>query len=523
MVSERLAKVGRGAGKLFLRSAREPALGLVCALALAGCDLEWEKPDLSTPPPDKFRAAAPRSEPPVRGAVEFASQFGSKELIGFVEEAQIQNLDIAAAAARIKQADAQARLASAALWPAIATTNIAQTTRTPGTVLVPASGAREISPASSDTAQTSGFQAINFGFFQLGLTASYEIDFWGKNEDASNAGRLLANASRFDLDVVNIATVASIMNAYFQVLAARDRLHIGQENIRIATEVFDIIKLRFKVGTASGMDLAQQEALLAEQRASIPSLEQNVEQTANLLATLLGRTPESLRVTGGSLAKLNVPAIAPGLPSEVLLRRPDIAQAEAKLASQEFSVLQARASFFPSFTLTGLYGLQSALIKNLLRPEAIGWQLAAGLAQPLIDGYAIQSQYDLQKGRYAEFASLYRKQILTALTDVENALVAVRETTRQAKLQAEAVAAWRRAYETAAAKLREGTIDSVTLATSQTSLFQSQDRLAVARLARFRAVASLYQALGGGWSPTNRDIEIAEANQAYEARKGPWP
>lgn len=492
-------------------------------MGAGGCNLDWEKPDLGAPPPERFRAGDPRSAPPLRGARDFSARFHSKELTALVEEAVNQNLDIAAAVARIKQADAQARLSSALSWPALGVSNAARTTRTPGTVLVPNSGATALTPANSDTLSTSNFAAIQFGFFQLGLSASYEIDFWGKNQDGSNAARLLANASRFDRDVVEIASVTAVLNAYFQVLVARDRLNIAHDNIRIASDVFETFKLRLKVGTATPLDVAQQEALLAEQRATLPPIEQNKRQAENLLALLLGRAPEDLTIRDGSLATLVVPSVAPGLPSEVLLRRPDVAEAEAKLASQEFSVLQARAAFFPSITLTGVYGLQSAVFKNLVRPEAIAWQAASNLAQPLFDGYALQGQYELQKGRYEELATLYRKQILAALSDVENALVATGETARRVKLQTEAVAAWRRAYEAAAARLHEGTIDSVTLANTQTSLFQSQDRLAQARLERVRAVTSLYQALGGGWSPTTRDAEIASANEAYEADKGPWP
>lgn len=496
---------------------------MLTIVGLGGCNLEWDKPNLGAPPPERFRARTTRSAPPVDGAYDFAARFGSKELTRLIDEALDQNLDIAAAIARIKQADARARVASAALWPSVSVNNIAQTNRTPGTVLVPASGTSGLTPASSDTSAGTDFQAITFGFFQLGLTASYEIDFWGKNQDASSAARLLANASRFQRDVVEIATVAAVLNSYFQVLAAQDRLRIARGNVRIANDVYETIKLRFDVGTASGLDLQQQEAVLADQRAAIPPLEQNLRQTENLLAVLLGRTPDALSLDGGSLVSFAVPPVAPGLPSEVLLRRPDVAEAEARLASQEFSVMQARASFFPSITLTGLYGLQSALLKNLLQPEAVAWQFASNLAQPLVDGYSLQGQYELQKGRYEELATLYRKQILSALYDVENALVAVRETAQQVKLQGSATAAWRRAYETASARLREGTIDMVTLATTETSLFQSQDRLALARLARVRAVTSLYQALGGGWSPTTREIEIARANAVYESEKGPWP
>lgn len=496
---------------------------MLLMIGAGGCDLDWEKPDLGASPPERFRESDPRSASPLRGARDFSARFRSKELAALVEEALNQNLDIAAAVARIKQADAQARLSSASSWPSLGVNNVAQTNRTPGTVLVPNSGASGLTPANSDTLSTSNFAAIPFGFFQLGLSASYEIDFWGKNQDASNAARLLANASRFDRDVVEIASVTAVLNSYFQVLAARDRLNIARDNIRIASDVLETIRLRLKAGTATPLDVTQQEALLAEQRATFPPLEQNKRQAENLLALLLGRAPEELTIRDGSLTTLVVPSVAPGLPSEVLLRRPDVAEAEAKLASQEFSVLQARAAFFPSITLTGVYGLQSAVVKNLLRPEAIAWQAASNLAQPLFDGYALQGQYELQKARYQELATLYRKQILAALSDVENALVATRETARRVKLQAEAVTAWRSAYEAASARLHEGIIDSVTLANTQTSLFQSQDRLAQARLERVRAVTSLYQALGGGWSPTTRNTEIALANEAYEADKGPWP
>jgi outer membrane protein, multidrug efflux system len=496
---------------------------LLLVLGTGGCNLDWEKPDLGASPPARFREAAPRSASTLRGATDFVARFHSRELSALVAEALDKNFDIAAGVARIKQADAQARLASAASWPALGVNHVAQTNRSPGNVLTPNAAGGAISPVGTSALTTSNVEAVHFGFFQLGFTASYEIDFWGKNEDASNAARLLANASRFERDVIEIATVTAVLNAYFQVLAAQDRLHVARENVRIAADVFEIVKRRLTVGTATALDATQQEALLAEQRATLPPLEQHKRQSETLLALLLGRAPENFDIRNASLASLAIPDVTPGLPSEVLLRRPDIAQAEAKLASQEFSVLEARAAFFPSITLTGAYGLQSAVIKNLLRPEAIAWQAAADLAQPLFDGYALQGRYELQKGRYEELATLYRKQIVVALSDVENALIAVRATARQATLQTGAVAAWRRAYEVASARLREGTIDGVTLATTQTSLFQSQDRLALARLERARALASLYQALGGGWSPTTRGVEVAQAQEAYDADKGPWP
>ena len=505
------------------KSSARLATLVAAGLGLCGCNLDWEKPEVSAPPPEKFREAKPKSAAPIPSGRDFAVKFGSKELTTIVEKALDDNLDISSAIARIEQADAQARVSSAATWPSISMQDIARTSRVPGTTINVGGASGGFNPATQ-AAATNGFRPRHFGFFQLGLTASYEIDFWGKNEDASKAARLLANASRFDRDTVEISTVAAVLNGYFQLLTAQDRLRIAHDNVGIAAQVFTAIKARLEVGTATALDISQQESVLAQARAAVPPLEQTLRQTRNTLAVLLGETPESMSVKGGSLTRLAFPQVAPGLPSELLLRRPDIAAAEARLASQEFSVLQARASFFPSITLTGLHGFQTALFKNLLlNPEAIAWQAGGALVQPLFDGYNLQGQYDLQKGRYAENAALYRKQILTALSDAENALIAIQETARQVKLQAVAVAAARRAYQAADMRLREGTIDIVTLSTTQTTLFQAQDQLALARLGYFQAATSLYQALGGGWSPTTREIEIARSNAAYEADKGPWP
>jgi len=486
------------------------ALAACVTGGLGGCNLEWEKPELGMTPPQQFREVKPKSASPIASGRDFATKFGSKELTSLVEQAIDQNLDIAAAEARIDEVDAQARIASAALWPSLDMIDIAQRKRCPGTNL------------ECSTLATASKKRI-YNLFQLGLTARYEIDFWSKNEDASRAALLLANASRFDRDVVEISIIASVMNAYFQVLTAQERLRITHENDKKAETVYTTLQARLKAGTANVLDTSQQGQVLAEVRATIPPLEQTLKQTKNQLAVLVGRTPESIDVKGGSLKALRFPSIEPGLPSEVLLRRPDVAEAEAKVASQEFSVLQARAAFFPSLELTGQYGVQSAILQTLFRPEAVAWQIAGSLTQPLFDGYKLQGNYKLQQGEYQELTDLYRKQILTALSDTENALIAVAETARQLKLEAVAVAEGRRAFEAATAQLGGGLIDVVTLATTETALFRDEDLLEQVRLAHFQAAASLYQALGGGWTPTTREIEIARANEAYEADKGPWP
>ncbi len=520
--------------RVSLRPVRRlvPRFAFVALAGLGGCDLEWEKPDLSTPPPPRFRESKPILAPSIGSAHEFASKFGSKELTTIVDAAVSDNFDIAAAVARIDEADAQARVSSAALWPAVTLNNSVQRTQVPGTAtsmtpnynpaqqLLQASGNQR----GAQLVQNQGvFSATRTNLFKSGLSASYQIDFWGANEDASKSARLLANASRFDRNVVEISTVASVLNGYFMVLNAQDQLRIAHENVKIAREVYKALKARLEVGTATILDVSQQETVLDNQLASIPPLEQTLLQQRNLLAVLLGRTPESFETKGSSLKTLRFPKVQPGLPSEVLLRRPDVAEAEAKLASQEFSVLQARAAFFPTVTLTGQYGLQSIVFKNLFRPEAIAWQTIATAAQPLFDGYSLQGQYLLQKGKYAELGANYHKQVLTALSDTENALIAIAQTGRQLRLQEDSVHAAKRGLDAAQARLREGTIDIVTLSTTEILYFQAETQLETVRLSYFEAATTFYQAIGGGWSPTTREAEIARADEAYAADKGPWP
>ena len=181
------------------------------ATGLSACNLDWEKPDPSLPPPERFREAKPQSAPPIGAAHDFSARFGSRELVAFVDRALENNNDIAAAVARIRQADAQARVASSPLWPSLSTAGMFQQTRVPGTAtsmkpnfnplqqFYDAAGHHDIGNALDH--QTT-FDAQRLNMWKLGLTASYTLDFWGENDDASKAARILANASRFDRNVV---------------------------------------------------------------------------------------------------------------------------------------------------------------------------------------------------------------------------------------------------------------------------------------------------------------------------------
>jgi NodT family efflux transporter outer membrane factor (OMF) lipoprotein len=225
------------------------------------------------------------------------------------------------------------------------------------------------------------------------------------------------------------------------------------------------------------------------------------------LAVLIGRTPESVRIRGGSMSHLRIPRVTPGLPSDLIAQRPDIREAEANLASANANVYSARAAFFPSIQLTGEGGYQSAVLKSLLRPESAFYNIAAGLTQPIFDGLRLQGQLDLQVGRRDELLQLYRKAIVNGFADVERALIAVQQTARRESLQREVVRSSRTAFDISETRLREGTIDLVTLLNTQQTLFQAQDVLAQAQFDRLNAVVALFEALGGGWQKPPRERE----------------
>ena len=454
---------------------------------LSGCILSSEKPELAIDIPPAYRnaGAKPYAALPT---YQWWRGFRSRELTALIEEAQQANLDIAAAVGRILQADAQARLAGAPLLPNLDLGGDASRSRSSRTTS--GSGSDGITRISSRSERVT---------YSASLQASYEIDFWGKNRAALRAAEENAVASRFNREVVHLTTTATVANAFFQALAAQDLLRVARNNEASASRILNLIRERLQAGTASELDTAQQESLLATQRASIPPLEQQLRQNIHALAVLLSRPPEFFALRGGSMNQIAIPRVTPGLPSDVLTQRPDIRQAEALLASANADVESARAAFFPSISLTGQGGYQSAALRALFRPESLFYNVAASLTQPIFDGGRLMGDYDLQRGRQEELLQLYRKAIIQSFADVENALVAVQQGARRERLQREVVSASRRAFEISESRLREGTIDLVTLLNTQQTLFQAEDAAAQARLAHLQAIVSLYQALGGSW------------------------
>jgi len=450
-----------------------PYLGI--ALLLGACASTGHAP---APVPDLPQAFAEAAEPDaVVPAEDWWGAFGSDELSSLVAAALAANPDLAIAAERVLQAEAQVSIAGASLFPSLdfAAGSSHRETRE--------DGASWQSDAASSAA----------------LSASYELDLWGKNASGLRSAEAVLRASRFDQETVRLTLITGVANAYFQVLSLRGRLAVARDNLLIAERVLAVVDSRVRNGAASALDLARQQAGVLALRAALPPLELQERQTLFALAILLGRTPEGFEAAASSVTALAVPRVAPGLPAQLLVRRPDLASAEAQLAAANADVDAARAALLPSIGLTGSAGLASNVLLNFLNSPTATLAIGAALLQPIFDGGRLRAQVDVATSRERELVENYRKVILAALADVESALAAGGRTAAQELLQEQVVEQARVALRLAEIRYREGADDLLTVLDAQRTLFQGEDQLAQIRLARLQSSVGLFKALGGAW------------------------
>jgi NodT family efflux transporter outer membrane factor (OMF) lipoprotein len=306
-------------------------------------------------------------------------------------------------------------------------------------------------------------------------------------------------ASRYDQQTVALTVVSSVATTYFQALELRDRLQVARQNLQNGEKILRGLTFEQDVGTATGLDVAQQATVVALLTAAIPPLEQQLKQTVYALALLIGRTPESIDVSEGTLTALKAPPVVSGLPSKLLARRPDIAEAEQQLIAANADITVARAELFPAIELTASGGYESTVLSSLVNPSSRVYALSAGLTQPIFHGGALRGELAYTKARYTELATSYHKTVLTALSNVEGALVAARQTAEQEERQADAAAKARRAYEYAQIQMSAGTVNILTVLNTENALFSAQDTLVQVQYSRLQALVDLFTALGGGW------------------------
>ena len=483
MVVER---IGQG----FARESRRASVLIMAAAGflVSGCTTDTPSRDLGFRMPARYSEAAPQT-----GTIgpNWWRTYRVPALATLVETALASNLDIQAAIARIAQAEAQILTARAPLLPTLNGT---------------ASGSRARSSLSG--AESSSFSAM--------LSTSWILDVFGRNRTLLEAAQASAAASLVDKDTVALVTAATVATTYFQLLSLQDRLAIAERNAAAASRILAAIKSRATAGTVSDFEISQQEALTANVRATAPGLRQQIVVTRNALAILVGTAPQHFSPRGGTLASLAIPSVRPGLPSDLLQRRPDVKAAEIRLASLDANIRAARLAYFPTLNLTGQGGFQSNALRLLLEPQSMIYSVAASATQTIFDTGTLRGNLELQRGLYDEALQNYRKAVLTALSDVSNGLEGLRQTAEQVRLRDQAVSAARRAFRITDDRIAAGTIDIVTLLNTQQTLFSSEDLLAQARLARAQASVQLFQALGGGWTPeTSHDVVVPQANAQW--------
>jgi multidrug efflux system outer membrane protein len=447
------------------------------ALTLAGCATPVPQ---SLPPqmvPKAFIGPLP-TDAKIWPDPSWWQGFGDPQMTALVQRAQDQNRDIAIAAARVMQAQAQSTIQRSALFPQIDT------------------------QANHANRGCSGQSCQQFGSgkaFGLSFNASYELDFWGLARDNLRAANEQLKAARFAQQSAALTVTANVASQYLDVLAIHRRIAIANENIAAINSILDVIQLRVKAGAASHLDLAREQAQVESVQAQLPGLETLEKHALYSLAVLLGQPPEGFDIKPQALDAVLPPAVGVGLPSGLLLRRPDIAQAEANLASAHANLDAARAAFLPQISLTGSGGFVSAAIGTLLQGSNFGYGYGAGLLQTIFDGGKLAGQKDLAEATQKEFIAAYQNAALNGYADVEFALTQVANTGRAETHLRRLIDAAQEAFEISQLQYRQGAADLLTVLQAQQTLFSAQDQLVQTMLSNRQAAIHLYEALGGGW------------------------
>jgi len=455
-----------------------PAI-LLASIALGGCAVRGEATRVDMALPQAW------SEPVTAGALPQAAWwhgFGSEELDGLIAIALADSPDLAVAAARIRQAEAAVNSAGASLFPSL---NLSAN----------AGSRRSDAPGGAASASEST---------GLSLGISYEVDLWGRIDAGVRAAHASLQGTRHDFDAARLTLAGGVATGYFQLLATRARLAIARDNLAIAERLMRIVDVRYRNGAASALDVSRQRATVLTQRAALQPLEVLERQTLSALAVLVGRVPQGFAVEEGELQRIAIPEIAPGLPSAVLARRPDLARAEAQLRAADANVEAARAALFPSLQLSASGGLASDALLSLASPtRSLG--LTASLAQTVFDGGRLRSQVAASEAQRIQLLETYRKAILTALKEVEDALSNVARYRGQEEAQSAIRDEAQRSLKLAELRYREGASDVAAVLDAQRTLYAAQDQLAQLRLARLTGAVDMIKALGGAPEQAGKD------------------
>ena len=472
--------------------------GLAAAAALiGGCALgpAYERPSAELP--------VQWQEPPPQGvkapAARWWTMFGDPALDRLVEEALASNQDLALATARVDEARALSQIAESQRMPAVDATFERDRFRF---------SERAPIPIPSNAVESNSYRAK--------LNVAYEVDLWGRLRSASRAARAELLASEANRETIRIALATEVVRAYFALVAFDAQVEATRRSLALRGEGLDLQKVRSRAGLINEFTLRQLEAEVAAARAQLPALEANRTAQELALAVLLGRSPRAImegaverRAAQGEPAAAVVPE---GLPSDLLLRRPDVASAEQLLIANNARISEARAALFPRIGLTGYLGSESTALSDLFSGPAGIWSLGLALAQPIFQGGRLFAEVDAVKARERQAVAQYQKTLQEAFREVRQALHTQVKAREAFEAESARTVALEEALRLARIRYQNGLLSQLEVLDSERNLLQAElNRSDALRLQR-AAVADLVRALGGGW-------QGFDAQQAQAARR----
>ena len=445
---------------------------VIIPLALGGCSgllprSQYARPDVSVP--QQWQASTITGSS-VATKEQWWRDFNDPTLSELIERALTTNNNLAAATIRVKRAQLSSRLTDTNLTP---------------TVSANASSSLDRDLTSRRDTKTSGVTA----------TASYELDLWGKLASARDAGTWEAEATGDDRRSTALALVGTVASNYWTIAYLNDRITSIEASIANAGRVRELVEVKYQAGAVSALDKVQAQQTIASQRAQLAQYQQQRTEARNALAILFDQAPENRLPELQRLPSGSLPHVAVGLPASILAQRPDLQAAELRLKKYLASIDNTRASYYPSFTLTGSLGTSStSLIEVIKNPYAA---LSAGLALPFIQWNTMKLSVEIARTDYEEAVVNFRQTLYAALSDVENTLSARTNYAEEVKQTEESLTLARTAEELAEIRYRSGATALQAWLDAQESRRDAERALAVVRLAQLKNSMTLYQALGG--------------------------
>lgn len=451
-----------------------------------GCAVgpDYRRPELAVPGVYRGAAGEPVGGVEAGGLGEAGwwELVGDGALRGYIGEALTNNWDVRIAVARVLQAEAAAGVARSEFYPILGGEGRVVSVRT-----------SERGPAGAVPTPRREYGEV------MGTMAAYEVDFWGRIRRMNEAARARLLASRAAEDLVRQAVVVGVVSGYLRLLELDFELEIARRTREARGDSLTLTRVREEGGVASLQDVRQAEILVSAADAAIADGLRRIEQEENAFNLLLGRNPGPVERAGGFLDQRWEARLPAGVPSDLLLRRPDLRAAEQELVAANAEVGQARAAFFPRITLTGAYGYQSVALSDLFVGPARVWQFGPSVSVPVFTGGALRGGLKRARGRYEEVVAGYRQAVQGAFREVSDALVAYRRVREYRGRLEERVAAHRSARELANVRYEGGVTSYLEVLYNDQELFGAELALAEARLNEMLSVVGLYRALGGGW------------------------